>query len=83
MKYPIIIIAVLAVMGCSNDFSPNLPTTEKWVEIGTRTDTLSFETWESMGMMLLNRGREHRNGHDSPKYWSGPYEYTLLKIPFR
>lgn len=51
----------------------------KWVEISTTSDTLSFELFGDKETLMLDRGRELRNGFLLPKPGSGPYEYQILK----
>ncbi len=79
MKYGLL-LALLAFLSCSKDTTPNVPTSAlkgKWVEVETRTDTLSFELMGDMEIMNLNRGKEIRDGGLLPKYKSGPYIYEL------
>lgn len=81
MKYALILI-VFAFLSCSED-NVNTTTTSdlsgKWIEIETRTDTLSFELLGDSEIMNLNRGKEMRNGILLPKYNSGPYTYKLAE----
>ena len=48
-----------------------------WIEQKTQADTLSFTKGENF--FLLQRGKEIRDGHLSPKYGAGIYEYKLEK----
>jgi len=50
----------------------------KWVDINTKTDTLTFGLFGGKESMILGRGKETRNGFILPKYGSGPYDYNLL-----
>jgi hypothetical protein len=81
MKYRVIIF-VLTLSGCANDqinmtYPPGVE--ETWVEVNTKTDTLTFGSLGGESpIMNLRRGRELRNGHVLPKAHSGLYEYTLL-----
>lgn len=79
MKYALILF-VVAFLSCSEDDSTAVDISDlrgKWVEIETRTDTLSFELVSDSEIMSLNRGTEIRNGNLLPKYNSGPYTYKL------
>jgi hypothetical protein len=49
----------------------------KWVDINNATDTLTFGPFGGQESMILERGKEMRNGFLLPKYGSGPYEYEL------
>lgn len=49
-----------------------------WVDNKTGTNTLEFLRLEDGGsLMILNRGREFRNGYNLPKMGSGPYAFVL------
>jgi hypothetical protein len=77
------IILLIAIFGCSEDDSgADLPLTGKWVEATTLSDTLTFLDNE---IMILDRGREAKNGVLLPKVGSGSYDYRLLadKITLR
>ncbi len=83
MKYALILFA-LAFLSCSEEDTNTVTVTSsdlkgKWIEIETRTDTLSFELLGDSEMMILNRGKEIRNGFLLPKYNSGPYNYKLAE----
>ncbi|HEY0654916.1 MAG TPA: hypothetical protein VGD65_17380 [Chryseosolibacter sp.] len=81
MKYAFCFLLGLAVFAC--DSSDNLTASSwgglngKWVETGTRTDTLTFQSTDAVKLVTLGRGMEFRNGHWAPKSGSGPYEYKL------
>ena len=81
MKHGLMIIFTLALFGCENDDNVNKATSAdlkgKWIEMKTRTDTLTFLSWDTMEVMNLRRGKEMRDGHLLPKSGSGPYEYKL------
>jgi hypothetical protein len=49
----------------------------RWVEVISRTDTISFEEIDNLEFLTLSRGEELLEGVSKPKYKSGPYEYTL------
>lgn len=72
---------MLTLLGCVNDdnvdLSPSSDLSGKWIEMKTRTDTLTFESWDTMDVMNLRRGKEMRDGYLLPKAGSGPYEYKL------
>jgi hypothetical protein len=81
MKYGLAAIFMLILLSCERDDNVDLMTssdlTGKWIEIKTKTDTLVFESWDTMEVMNLKRGKEMRNGYLLPKAGSGPYEYKL------
>ena len=81
MKYGLFLL-VLTFLCCSKDDTKSLTSTNlkgKWIETGTRLDTLSFESLDNLDIMNLNRGKELRNGNLLPKPKSGPYTYKLLE----
>ena len=50
-----------------------------WVEVEYRKDTLVFQSYEDGStLLLLNRERESRNGHQGPKIGAGPYIYKFI-----
>lgn len=72
MKYGTIAFFVLGILGWSCDDADVSHSTElkgKWVETGTRTDTLSFEPFGDEEYMVLRRAELFR---------TGPYEYKIL-----
>ena len=79
MKYGLLIF-VLVFLGCSKD-EANIPTPNdlkgKWIELETRTDTLSFESLDNTEVLNLQRGKEMKDGYLLPKSGSGPYVYKL------
>ena len=77
MKYGLIIFAI-SLLGCTNDHLIPVALQGKWVEINTRTDTLTFGQFGGQEALRLSRGNEMRGGFSLPKYGSGPYEYKLL-----
>lgn len=81
MKYFLIAVIVVIVMACDTNDNANLSTSPAvqglWVETGTRTDTLRFQSIDGTNLMTLSRGREFRSGHWLPKPRSGPYNYKL------
>ncbi|MEX2231691.1 MAG: hypothetical protein WD824_06005 [Cyclobacteriaceae bacterium] len=86
MKTGFLIILTIVLFSCSNDDLNTVTALEgKWVEVNTKTDTLTFGKIGEQDAMILGRGREMRNGVSSPKYGSGPYEYEILtkKISLR
>lgn len=49
-----------------------------WLDSNTLSDTITFGTMAGRNdMLLLNRGKESRNGAMRPKAGSGPYYYKL------
>ncbi len=80
MKYSLL-LTILFIFGCSKDdkdLNNSSKLKEKWVETQTRLDTLSFQSFDNLDFMNLERGKEVRNGNLVPKFNSGPYEYQLL-----
>ena len=79
MKNGLVIILLLTLLSCTND---NITTVTdlngKWVDINTKTDTLTFGLFGDKESMTLGRGKEIRDGFLLPKFASGPYDYNLL-----
>jgi hypothetical protein len=50
----------------------------KWIDVNTKTDTLTFGLIGGSAVMILARGNEIRDGSVLPKYGSGPYDYKLF-----
>ena len=50
----------------------------KWVDINTKTDTLTFLVVGEHNYVQLDRGLEMRNGVLRPKSGFGPYYYKIL-----
>lgn len=72
-------IGILALMLSS--FDHIITSTEldgKWVDVNTKTDTLTFETRDKKDYMMLTRGNEIRHGQSLPKSCYGLYSYKLL-----
>jgi hypothetical protein len=79
MKQGLIIVFALSLFSCSTDnVTTSTELNGKWVDIHTKTDTLTFGLFGDQESMLLGRGREMRNGSLRPKHGSGPYYYKLL-----
>lgn len=79
MKQGLVIIFVLALISCTSDNVTTLTDLNgKWVDINTKTDTLTFGLFGDKESMILGRGKEMRDGFMLPKYGSGPYDYKLL-----
>src|SRR5688572_7711186 len=79
MKRGLIIVFALSLLSCSTDnVTTSTELNGKWVDIHTKTDTLTFGLFGDQESMLLGRGREMRNGSLRPKYGAGPYDYKLL-----
>ncbi len=80
MKCGSIIFLILTLMSCSKDEVNKASSSHlngKWIEVVTRTDTLSFELLENLAIMNLQRGKEISSGYLLPKSGSGPYNYTI------
>lgn len=80
MKYTIILVFTLGLLSCSDDDIDSNTLTDlngMWVEVETRSDTLTFESWDGLERMILSRGKEMRDGNLLPKPGSGPYVYKL------
>lgn len=80
MKHLIILGFIFAIIGCSRDNFDN-PTLQdlqgKWIEVKSKTDTLSFSVLNGKNIVMLNRDKEIINGELIPKRGTGPYEYKL------
>lgn len=82
MKYGLILVLIISVLGCTDTSDEPLPLSleGKWVDQVTETDTLEFIRLEDgSSLMDLRRGREDRNGHNLPKMSAGLYIFTLSK----
>jgi hypothetical protein len=70
MKYGLLAIFLVGIWSCSDDDPVDSSGLNgKWIEVKTKTDTVSFEAFEDKKYMMLRRGKLLR---------SGPYEYVLL-----
>jgi hypothetical protein len=79
MKQGSIIVFALSLLSCSTDnVTTSTELNGKWVDIHTKTDTLTFGLFGDQESMVLGRGREMRNGVLRPKIGAGPYNYELL-----
>ena len=78
MKQGLIITLVLTSLACSDDNVTTLADLNgKWVDINTKTDTLTFGLFERQAFMILRRGKEIRKGFLLPKQGAGFYDYKL------
>ncbi|MEM1134286.1 MAG: hypothetical protein AAGI07_00495 [Bacteroidota bacterium] len=80
MKYFLGTVSILVLLSCSDDNVEIITSTDlkgKWIEMETKSDTLTFESWDNSEIMILSRGKEIRDGNLLPKYGSGSYEYRL------
>ncbi len=80
MKNWIVSVLLLAMLGCGDPSEePRLADLEGiWVDSLTATDTLEFLVFDDGGsLMLLNRGKEIRDGYNLPKIGSGSYSFEL------
>ena len=84
MKNACLVIISMILFSCAKD-SSTASLRGKWVEINTKTDTLTFGLLGDKESMFLGRGKEMSNGYLTPKSHSGPYDYRLLvdKISLR
>jgi hypothetical protein len=75
-----LILAIIA-LGCASGDESGLTTPVqlqgKWIDVTTKTDTLTFDHLDDLELMSLSRGLEVRNGHLLPKLNAGPYLYQL------
>jgi hypothetical protein len=79
MRRGLIIVFALSVLSCSTEnVTTSTELNGKWVDIHSRTDTLTFGLFGDQESMVLGRGREMRNGVLRPKNGAGPYLYELL-----
>lgn len=80
MRQGLFTLLILVLASCSNDsfdITTPLDLNGEWIEVKTKTDTLTFNSWDNLEVMTLSRGKEMRDGHLLPKAGSGPYEYKL------
>lgn len=82
MKGCFLIVIALGFLNCSTDAESTVAATPdllqgQWVEAESRKDTLSFEAWDSMDVLILGREREVRGGMLLPKTGTGAYQYQL------
>lgn len=80
MRYFFIITLSCALSSCSKDKIDGPIASDlngKWIEVQTKLDTLTFESWDEMEIVTLGRGKETINGHLLPKLGSGPYQYRF------
>ena len=79
MRQGLVILFALTLIGCTSDNLTTLTDLNgKWVDINTKTDTLTFGLFGDKESMILGRGKETRDGFILPKSGSGPYDYKLL-----
>ena len=79
MRSGLLFILALSLFCCGDDHvATQTSLNGKWVEINTRTDTLTFLVMDENPYVTLDRGREIRNGHLLPKIGSGIYRYRLF-----
>lgn len=82
MKYGVIPMFVLFFLSCSEDKVSIASANDlkgTWIELDTRTDTLSFVSLDHMEVVHLLRGKEMKDGYLLPKPGSGPYVYKLAE----
>ena len=73
----IITVSALLTCFCYNELTMT-GLNGKWVDMSTKTDTLTFGPFGRQDLMILGRGTELRNGSLLPKRGSGLYEYKLV-----
>jgi hypothetical protein len=78
MRPGLILILAWTLLSCNDNLTTLTDLNGKWVDIKTKTDTLTFGLLGDKESLNLRRGNEIRNGTLIPKYGSGPYEYELL-----
>jgi len=86
MKLGLLIILAISLLDCADDNSiTQTKLGGKWVDITTKTDTLTFLVVSEHDYVQLDRGLEMTNGVLRPKNGSGPYHYKILsdKISLR
>lgn len=79
MNYTLMLSATL-FLSCTKNEPKNensINGIEKWVEAQSRLDTIYFESWDSLDLLHLNRGKEVRDDYLLPKAYSGPYNYSI------
>lgn len=79
MKNALMAILALILLDCSQDSVTTMTDLNgNWVDMSTKTDTLTFGSFGDQAYLILARGKEIINGNLLPKYGSGPYHYKLL-----
>lgn len=79
MKHGLAVVLVTALFSCSNDnLTTSIALEGNWVDIITRTDTLTFGLFGDRESLVLRRGKEVRDGFLLPKDGSGSYDYKVL-----
>lgn len=78
------LFVLVAMFGCADasdrPMIGSLPIVSEgeWVANKTGTDTLEFLRFDDgSSLMILNRGKEFRDGYHLPKIVSGPYAFVL------
>ena len=86
MKLGLLFIIALSLLDCGEDNSVTQTQLKgKWVDINTKTDTLTFLVVSEHDYVQLDRGLQMTNGVLRPKNGFGPYFYKVLsdKISLR
>jgi hypothetical protein len=79
MKLELLLILLISLLDLTdNDLLAQPQLNGKWVDIDTKTDTLTFIVVSEHNYVQLDRGLEMRNGVLRPKNGSGPYQYKVL-----
>jgi len=86
----VIFSTVIMLLSCQKDNTmfPDPSTLPKglvgsWVEVSTKSDTISFTSNTERGMLFLHRGYEIRNGYRLPVIGSDGYSFRLLTDSIR
>ncbi|MDH5597729.1 MAG: hypothetical protein OEY34_01315 [Cyclobacteriaceae bacterium] len=82
MRYLLIILLSVLISCNGEKINPGLTGSDGigvWVDVNTKTDTLTFQSIDGMEIVNLSRGLEMRGGELLPKIGSGPYQYKLLE----
>ncbi len=86
MNLGLLFILVISLLDCADENSVMQTKLKgKWVDINTKTDTLTFLVVSEHDYVQLDRGLEMTNGCLRPKNGFGPYYYKILsdKISLR
>ncbi|MDH5366667.1 MAG: hypothetical protein OEW67_06750 [Cyclobacteriaceae bacterium] len=85
LKHVLFISAIILFSCTDNNLNTEAILEGKWVEVNTKTDTLTFGLLGGQESMTLSRGVEMINGSLLPKRGSGSYDYKLIteKISLR
>lgn len=80
MKFALLFILAISRLDCPVDHTAmQTQLNGKWVDIHTKTDTLTFLVVAEHDYVQLERGVELNHGVFRPKNGSGPYQYKIAQ----